>query len=225
MVQGYTIQGNGGTGIDLTNNLTQIPSASAIWNVTVENLRIMNFNFSVETNGGGNDIFYNDYMANGTNGFRGGIFFWGTHGCNITCCTISGTPAIDLDFVSSNNSITENNLSGGIWLQLGGSNTVDRNYWSDYLTKYSNATEIGSSGIGDTPYVFYSHGAVGVLQDNHPLMKPVALPLTGASPDSAVPEFPSVIIVAAVLFQWQQDYFLQKRCPLNKAVPAQISRK
>jgi hypothetical protein len=60
---GYTLQGNGGTGIDLTNNVTQIPSASAIWNVTVENLRIMNFNFSVETNGGGNDTFHDDYVA------------------------------------------------------------------------------------------------------------------------------------------------------------------
>jgi len=57
----------------------------------------------------------------------------------------------------------------------GGDNTVDRNYWSDYLTKYSNATEIDSSGIGNTPYVFYSHGAVGALQDNHPLMKPVSI--------------------------------------------------
>jgi parallel beta-helix repeat protein len=26
------------------------------------------------------------------------------------------------------------------------------NYWSDYLTRYPNATEIGTSGIGDTPY-------------------------------------------------------------------------
>jgi hypothetical protein len=204
---GYTLQGNGGTGIDLTNNVTQIPSASAIWNVTVENLRIMNFNFSVETNGGGNDTFHDDYVANTTNAIRGGIFFWGTYGSNINYCTISGTPAIDLDFVSSGNNVTENNLSGGMWLQLGGDNTVDRNYWSDYLTKYSNATEIDSSGIGNTPYVFYSHGAVGALQDNHPLMKPVSIPNFGApssslsastSPSPSIPEFQSWIILPLI---------------------------
>jgi len=27
------------------------------------------------------------------------------------------------------------------------------NYWSDYLTRYANATEVDDSGIGDTPYV------------------------------------------------------------------------
>jgi len=29
---------------------------------------------------------------------------------------------------------------------------IGGNYWSDYATKYPNATEIGSSGFGDTPY-------------------------------------------------------------------------
>ena len=153
---GYTLQGSGGTGIDLTNNVTQVPSSREIWNVTVEKLRIMNFNFSVYTNGGGNHTFYDDYIGNTTNVVRGGIFFWGTGGSNITYCTISGTPAIDLDFVSSGNSVTENNLSGSLWLQLGGNETVDRNYWNDYLTKYPNATEIDSSGVGNTPYVFHS---------------------------------------------------------------------
>jgi DNA-binding transcriptional ArsR family regulator len=172
---GYTLQGYGGTGIDLTNNLTQIPSAREIWNVTVKNLRIMDFNFSVHTRGGGNDTFYNDYIGNITNGMRWGMVFLGSGGSNITYCTISGTSAITMG-LSSHNTITENNLSGSIWLQIGGDETVDRNYWSDYLTKYPNATEIDSSGIGDTPYVFNSYGPVsGILQDNHPLMKPVTI--------------------------------------------------
>ena len=42
---GYTLEGYGGTGIDLTNNLTEYPSIYEVSNVTVENLRIMNFNF------------------------------------------------------------------------------------------------------------------------------------------------------------------------------------
>jgi hypothetical protein len=31
------------------------------------------------------------------------------------------------------------------------------NYWSDYLTKYPNASEVGNTGIGDTPYVLEEH--------------------------------------------------------------------
>jgi parallel beta-helix repeat protein len=40
------------------------------------------------------------------------------------------------------------------------------NYWDDYLTRYSNATEVDNSGIGNTPY-FIDEGN----QDNYPLMK------------------------------------------------------
>lgn len=182
---GYTLQGNGGTGIDLQNNVSQVPSLREIWNVTIKNLRIINFNFSVKTNGGGNNTFYNDYIANTISGIRGGIFLWGCGGNNITRCTICGEPAIFMDFVSSGNTVTENNLSGGVWVQLSGNETVDRNYWSDYLTKYPNATEVDSSGIGNTPYVFDSFGLVsGILQDNHPLMTPVSI---------TVPEFLSWI--------------------------------
>jgi parallel beta-helix repeat protein len=188
---GYTLQGNGGTGIDLQNNVSQVPSLREIWNVTIKNLRIINFNFSVQTNGGGNNTFYNDYIANTISGMRGGIFLWGCGGNNITRCTISGEPAIFMDFVSSRNTITENNLSGGVWVELSGNETVDRNYWSDYLTKYPNATEVDSSGIGNTPYVFDSFGLVsGILQDNHPLMNPVSI---------TVPEFPSWIILPLLI--------------------------
>ncbi len=42
------------------------------------------------------------------------------------------------------------------------------NYWGNYLFKYPNATEIGSSGIGDTPYVID-----GYNQDNYPLISPI----------------------------------------------------
>ena len=68
------------------------------------------------------------------------------------------------------------------------------NYWSDYLTKYPNATEIDASGIGDTPYVIYNNNT-----DRFPLMEPLLIP------EIAIPEFPSwttplilIIMVAAV---------------------------
>jgi hypothetical protein len=45
---------------------------------------------------------------------------------------------------------------------------VGGNYWSDYLSKYPNATEIDGSGFGDTTYVIDDNN-----QDNYPLMRPV----------------------------------------------------
>lgn len=48
------------------------------------------------------------------------------------------------------------------------------NYWSDYLERYSNATEINDSGIWNLPYVIDENN-----QDNYPI----------------IPEFPSPIIL------------------------------
>jgi hypothetical protein len=45
---------------------------------------------------------------------------------------------------------------------------IGGNYWSDYLSKYPNATEIDGSGFGDTPYAIDAYN-----KDNYPLMRPV----------------------------------------------------
>jgi len=49
------------------------------------------------------------------------------------------------------------------------------NYWSDYLTRYPNATEIDSTGIGDTPFYINPNNI-----DNYPIME-----------DDVIPEFPA----------------------------------
>ena len=65
------------------------------------------------------------------------------------------------------------------------------NYWSDYTSRYSNATETGKSGIGNTPYLIWADNI-----DNYPLMTPfditnqeatpTAFPPASASPNSIV---------------------------------------
>ena len=106
-----------------------------------------------------------------------------------------------MNYEANYNTVTENNLlNSGVIVWLSGYETVDKNYWSDYLTRYPNATEIDNIGIGNTPYVFDTaqNGSGTVYyQDNHPLMKPVVIPLMGSNPlgtSSTVPEFPSSTI-------------------------------
>jgi parallel beta-helix repeat protein len=42
------------------------------------------------------------------------------------------------------------------------------NYWSDYQSKYPNASEVDASGIGDTPYVIDTDN-----MDRYPLLEPI----------------------------------------------------
>jgi parallel beta-helix repeat protein len=65
------------------------------------------------------------------------------------------------------------------------------NYWSDYNSKYPNATETKTSGIGNTPYLIWANNI-----DNYPLITPfditnqadtpLAIPPPTASPNSIV---------------------------------------
>jgi len=67
------------------------------------------------------------------------------------------------DALVANPSIWDNGTSG--------------NYWSDYLTRYPNASEIGNTGVGDTPFYINENNI-----DHYPLMEPYI-----------IPEFPSWI--------------------------------
>lgn len=65
------------------------------------------------------------------------------------------------------------------------------NYWSDYTSRYPNATETKTSGIGNTPYLIWADNI-----DNYPLMAPfditnqsdtpLAIPPATTSPNSIV---------------------------------------
>ena len=107
-----------------------------------------------------------------------GIAFWGSSGNNITHCTIGGSPAIYMHFAVSGNTVTENNIIFGADLAISGDETFDRNYWSDYLTRYPNASEVDSSGVWNTPYAFADSTSFEnrIFQDNHPLVSPLSTP-------------------------------------------------
>jgi parallel beta-helix repeat protein len=91
------------------------------------------------------------------------------------------------------------------------------NYWSDYYTKYPNASQIGNTGKENTPYYLAPNNI-----DNYPLVNPVYIqapntPLilhtlpasyspvpsptsnSSISPSPTVPEFPIIVIVTLMI--------------------------
>lgn len=188
---GFTLDGKGTGGINLNN--PQLYPTLIISNVTIENLFILNG--GVGSSGGGNYTFYNDYIS----GTGACIMLISASYNNISFCTLNSTSneAVGMMEGSSHNTITENNLVGGINVFLSVNETVDRNYWGDYLAKYPSAVEVDHSGIGNTPYVYYSaqNGETVSYQDSHPLMKPVEIPLTR----STIAEFPYATLIVLVV--------------------------
>lgn len=111
-----------------------------------------NFNTIVENSIGGNAYYFIMYSSNNNIIFRNNI-------SAMQMFTCYSNTFFENNFGSNDKVVNEANS----W-----DNGSVGNYWSDYLTKYPNAKEIGSSGIGDTPYVIDAGNV-----DHYPLMAPV----------------------------------------------------
>jgi hypothetical protein len=69
------------------------------------------------------------------------------------------------------------------------------NYWSDYQTRYPNTSEIGNTGIGDTPYVIDANNV-----DGYPLIAPFKVtpaPTPSPEPQPETEPFPTAIVATA----------------------------
>jgi len=102
---------------------------------------------------GGNTLFSNNVTDNGR-----GIFLWKS----------SDNMVYHNNFVNNDISFEVTQSPGNTWDD---GNPSGGNYWSDYLTRYPNATEVDASGIGDTSY-FIATGNI----DNYPLMNAYEIP-------------------------------------------------
>ena len=187
---GYAIKGDGeGRGIDLTNRHGVDPSRAQIQNVTVKNLKIINFGSAVEFVPSINDTFIGNYVADCDGGFN--IWYSANH--TLMHNTIENcVTGITISFGGSGNVVTENNIlnSSVFVMKQSPDNTVDRNYWSDYLTRYPSATEIGNTGIWDTPYEGHES-----FTDNHPLVEPITVKAEFPNEES----FPTLLAVAVTV--------------------------
>jgi len=97
---------------------------------------------------------------------------------------------------ASNNTIYHNNFTSST-TQAEDYNSINiwddgypagGNYWSDYTTKYPNAGQIESSGIGDTPYVIDPQN-----KDLYPLIEPFTASFVLKYEQEAIPPMVSVL--------------------------------
>jgi hypothetical protein len=104
-------------------------------------------------------------------------------------------------------------IKDGPTLALGMPNVWDNgkegNYWSEYTTRYPNASEVGNTGVGDTPFYINENNvdrypltspfdaSQSSSQSNRPSTSPSTEPDSTSSNTDAKPE-PFSILAAAV---------------------------
>jgi len=190
---GYTLQGNGeGKGIELW---VYSPSSTRIFNVTIKNLRIINFGTGIRIVNVCNNTIVGNYIADCDFGIDMMYSANNTIRRNTLANNIQDiyiTYNLGTHVITENNMINDryplNNFIVFLWSPKP---IVYRNYWSDY-----KGTDSNGDGIGDTPYSI-SNG----ITDNYPLVEQVPV----------IPEFPSwtsflilligVLIVAVIYKQ------------------------
>src|SRR5665648_16595 len=186
---GHTLQGNPREsnlrGINLVGH---DETFNAYGNVLVKNLRIYNFVEGIYTPSN-NNSFIGNYFDNARIHIIGG-----SGEGNIVKHNIFNSTEIFVDYNKGGNDvITENNFfDSGTLVDLADAPFVDRNYWSNYTSKYPNATEVAGLGIWDTPYVDEIAWATNRSIDYHPLVNPMNdleipnfnIPLPSATPTS-----------------------------------------
>jgi hypothetical protein len=144
-------------------------------------------------------ISYSDNNLITKNNLTGGLGISFSNKNSVTENNITSITVIIGNF----NKFFENNFSceNNYFENWGRANSWDNgsigNYWSDYLTKYPNANEIGNTGIGNTPYVIDTNNV-----DNYPLMapfevQPSPLPEPQPEPEPEQEPFPTGWIVGA----------------------------
>ncbi len=170
---GYTLRGRGSVGVDLSNGRGQDPSRPEVSNVTVRNLRVINFSRGIEVANTDNNMVVGNYVGycdTGINimGMQNSVLVANnTIANNVNGLSISYTSSSQTikwnnminDVVSSNNFII-------VWYAT--PPMIDSNYWSDYHGADSN-----HDGIGDSPYVI----GEGV-KDDHPLMSQIRMSIS-----------------------------------------------
>jgi hypothetical protein len=205
---GYTLQGSWvgynpnnyvyTKGIDLSNDRMSQPSRPTISNVTIKNMRIVNFLYGIECVNSNNNTIINCYIADCGRGIN--------QPSNFLVANNTLASGIVIDYTQADNVITQNNMipegeyekypaATLVGVFLAAQPTVYMNYWCDY-----NGKDADGDGVGDTPYIINEDN-----HDEHPLMNPVE--------PTFIPEFPSWIVLPLVITTTLLILIYKKRLP------------
>ena len=168
---GHTLQGNPqASDLGGINLVGHDETFNAYSNVLVKNLRIRDFQEGIRTPSNNNSLIGNRF-ENTRIHILGGS---GVGNVVKNNYFINSYVFVDYNY-GGLDVITENNFyNSGTLVDLADDPFVDRNYWSNYTTKYPNATEIEGRGFWDTPYVDDRYDwATGKSVDYHPLVNPI----------------------------------------------------
>ena len=190
---GYTLQGSGAypsRGIDLSNNRQADSSRPTIVNVTIKDIRIVNFATGIHYLWTSNNTILGNYIAYCGTGID---VSGGQNNVLIKLNTFeNNTNDITINYSSGGTKIiTQNNIGNFVQVWLSEQPIVDMNYWPDY-----NGTDNDGDGIGDTPYYYHD-----TLRDSHPLIAPVPV----------IPEFPLWIFLPLFLVFTFVGVLIKKR--------------
>jgi parallel beta-helix repeat protein len=183
----YSIYFESSSNCTLSGNYVTVDSTYGIWldsssNCTLSGNNVTNGNNGIALDSSSNNVLSGNNITANTG--------YGIYLSSSSNCTLSGNNVTDNDYgiwlaSSSNNFIFHNdfvNNTNQVYTD-GLANVWDNgssgNYWSDYVTKYPNATQVDSSGVWNTPYIIDTNNT-----DHYPLTGPYATVV--------IPEFPSI---------------------------------
>ena len=114
-----------------------------IGNMITENI---GFGIQLKGNQNNNVIYHNSFVDNNADG----------DGLQVSLPAYMGFDA-PIEWLPGRGNVWDNGTAG--------------NYWSDYRTRYPNATDLGGTGIGDTQFYINENNF-----DRYPLMEPIVIP-------------------------------------------------
>jgi parallel beta-helix repeat protein len=129
-------------------------------NNIIGNMITENIDWGIQLKGSQNNnvIYYNSFVDNNADG----------EGLQVSIPAYMGMGA-PIEWLTGHGNVWDNGTAG--------------NYWSDYVARYPNATEIDGTVIGDTQFYINENNI-----DRYPLMEPIS-----------IPEFPSLTTILFVL--------------------------
>jgi parallel beta-helix repeat protein len=172
-----TISGN-----TIENNQQGITLSSSIGNTISNNVITENSQSGIALTASSNNLFQENVILNNSGG---GLYLYSSGGNVFSGNTFANnTERETISLYCYQNTFYHNNFYEAFQVDLSSPSNIwnfggEGNYWSDYLTKYPNPTEVGNSGVWNIPYVIDTKNT-----DYYPLMA-----------SYVIPEFPSFLIL------------------------------